>query len=58
MQAVACEDTKMSQLKKEYPPPPPGYKRVFSRIIRKNGKVIRHPRGGVFTWLEPCDTII
>ena len=48
----------MTELKKEYPPPPPGYKRVFSRIIRKNGKVIRHPRGGVFTWLEPCDTII
>ncbi|MDR6158629.1 hypothetical protein QF023_002145 [Chryseobacterium sp. SLBN-27] len=27
------------------------YKKVFTRSIRKNGKVIYHPKGGVFVFI-------
>lgn len=58
MQAVAFMETMMTELKKDYPPPPPGYRRVFSRTITRKGKVIPHPRGGLYTWLVPTDTVI
>ena len=38
--------------KKEFPPPPPGMERVYSKTITVKGVTRRHPTG-VYSWLVP-----
>lgn len=42
----------MSGSKKDYPPTPEGFRRVFSKTITVKGITRRHPTS-VFSWLEP-----